>query len=234
MKKLLSTTTFCALCLTTTTAYAVDYKPYATIKAAYTFMDNDANQWVSDRGYKSTIVDKTLSDEVWGLKAAAGVEFLTCSPLTKAYRVELEYGITDDTKNSGTYGHNINGWTIPTGYGIESRIQTVMLNTYWDINTNTKITPYVGAGIGYANIREEAYVSNQYDTQTAKDHEDNLAWQVSAGISYEITADLDMDLGWRYTDYGDIKNNASQAGYQSVSNRDYDSHEILLGMRYTF
>ena len=59
-------------------------------------MDNDANQWVSDRGYKSIIVDKTLSDEVWGLKAAAGVEFLTCSPLTKAYRVELEYGITDE------------------------------------------------------------------------------------------------------------------------------------------
>ena len=215
-------------------AYAMEYKPYVAGRAAYVFMDNDANQWVSDRGYTSTIVNETLEDNVWGAKLAIGNEFKVCKPYAKAFRVELEYGITDDSNNKGSYGHNINGWTIPTEYGIESRVQTVMVNAYWDINTGTKFVPYVGAGVGYANIREKAYVSNQYDTQTAKDHEDNLAWQVSAGVSYEITADLDTELGWRYTDYGDIKNSETRGYYNSSSSRDYDSHEILLGMRYTF
>ena len=231
MKKLLFA--LCIFCMSST-AYAVESNPYIAGRAAYIFMNNDTNQWVADRGYKSTIVDQTLEDNVWGAKLAIGNEFKLCTPYTKAVRVELEYGITDETSNKGSYGHNINGWTIPTGYGLESRLQTVMVNAYWDINTGTKIVPYIGAGIGYANIREKAYVSNQYDTQTAKDHKDNLAWQLSAGVSYEVTHDLDAELGWRYTDYGTIKENALQAGYQSNMKRDYDSHEILLGLRYTF
>lgn len=232
MKKILFT--LCAFCFSVHTAYATEYKPYVAARAAYSFMNNDANQWVSDRGYTSTIVNKTLEDNVWGAKLAIGNEFKMCTPYTKAFRVELEYGITDDTNNKGSYGHNINGWTIPTEYGIESRVQAVMVNAYWDINTGTKFIPYVGVGIGYANIREKAYVSNQYDTQTAKDHEDNLAWQVSAGVSYEITADLDAEFGWRYTDYGDVKNSEVRGYYNSSASRDYDSHEILLGVRYTF
>lgn len=232
MKKILFT--LCAFCFGIHTAVATEYKPYVAARAAHVFMDNDTNQWVNDRGYTSAIVNKTLEDNVWGAKLAIGNEFLTCNKYTKAFRVELEYGITDDTENKGSYGHNINGFTIPTAYGIESRIQTVMINGYWDINTGTKIVPYVGAGIGYANIREKAFVSNQYATETAKDHEDNLAWQLSAGVSYEITADLDAELGYRYTDYGTIKQGESRGYYQSGMKRDYDSHEVLLGIRYTF
>lgn len=234
MKKILFSLLVAFATLMSTSANAIEYKPYVAARAAYSFMDNDANQWVSDRGYKSTIVNKTLEDNVWGGKLAVGTEMLMCNNYAKAFRVEVEYGLNDKTSNKGLYGHNINGFTLPTEYGIESRIQTVMLNAYWDINTGTKFVPYVGAGVGYANIRETAYVSNQYATETAKDHEDNLAWQVSAGVSYEVTEDLDAELGWRYTDYGDIKNTATQAGYQSSAKRDYNSHEILLGMRYTF
>lgn len=234
MEKFFSMFTVLMTVLFSTNVMATEYKPYVAARAAHVFMDNDTNQWVSDRGYTSTIVDKTLEDNVWGAKLAVGNEFKMCKPYAKAFRVELEYGITDDTENKGSYGHNINGFTIPTGYGIESRIQTVMINGYWDINTGTKFVPYIGAGIGYANIREKAFVSNQYATETAKDKEDNLAWQLSAGVSYEITADLDAELGYRYTDYGTIKQSESRGYYQSGMKRDYDSHEVLLGVRYTF
>lgn len=225
---------FCALCFSTTSVYASELKPYVAARASYSFMNNDANQWVDDRGYTSTIVNDKLEDNVWGGRLAVGAEYKVCKLLTKAYRVEVEYGFNEETKNSGGYGHNINGFTIPTEFGIKSRIQSVMLNGYWDINTGTKLVPYVGAGIGYANIREKAYVSNQYDTQTAKDHEDNLAWQLSAGVSYEVTADIDAELGYRYINYGNIKNSEIRGNYTSEAKRDYDSHEILLGMRYTF
>lgn len=234
MKKILGIVAVMVGVLFASNVNATEYLPYVAGRVAYVSMNNEADQWVSNGGYKSTIVDKRLNDETWGTRLAVGVEVPLCGGLAKSVRAEVEYGIIDDTHNSGSYGHNIGGFTIPTEYAIESKIQTIMLNVYYDLDTGTRFTPYVNAGIGYANIREKAGVSNQFASETAKDYEDNLAWNVGAGVSYAINYNVSAELGYRYTDYGSIKNSDTQAGYASNAERDYDSHEIMLGLRYTF
>lgn len=61
-------------------------------------------------------------------------------------RAELDYSFRDTTdtdhfiKADNTRTHN------------RVRLQTAMLNGYYDINTDTAFTPYISAGIGYANV----------------------------------------------------------------------------------
>ena len=234
MKKLLGLIAVMVGMVLSSSVQATEYLPYVGGRVSYVSMNNEADQWISNSGTKSTIVDKRLNDETWGTRLAVGVEVPLCGGLAKSVRTELEYGVIDDTHNSGTYSHNIGGFSIPTGYNIESKIQTIMLNVYYDLDTGTRFTPYVNAGVGYANIREKAGVSNQYASETAKDHEDNFAWNVGAGVSYAINYNVSAELGYRYTDYGSVKYSDVQGGYASSAERDYDSHEIMLGLRYTF
>lgn len=234
MKKLLSILALMVGVIFSTNVQATEYLPYVAGRVSYVSINNDTNQWVSDRGYTSTIVDKRLNDETWGTRLAVGVEVPLCGGLAKSVRGEVEYGVISGTHNSGTYGHNINGFTIPTNYEIESRIETVMFNVYYDLDTGTRFTPYVNAGIGYANITEKAGVSNQYASERAKDSEDNLAWNVGAGVSYAVSSHISAEMGYRYTDYGSIKNSEVRGDYASSAKRDYDSHEVMLGLRYTF
>lgn len=214
---------FCA-----TAANAAELTPYAAARLSYMQFNNEVNQWVDDRGDRSVIADRTLKDETWSGKLALGARF------NSNLRAELEYTYMDDTHNSGSYGHNISGFSIPTNYDIESKIQAVMINAYYDFKTNTRFTPYVSAGIGYARIKETASVANQYAAETASDSENNLAWSLGFGTSYQVSDNIEAELGYRYTDYGDKKGSEVRGYYQSAASRDYAAHEIILGVRYAF
>lgn len=38
----------------------------------------------------------------------------------------------------------------------ETSVYSAMLNVYYDIETGTKFTPYIGAGLGYARVESKA------------------------------------------------------------------------------
>ena len=65
-----------------------------------------------------------------------------------------------------------------------------MLNAYYDIDTGTKFTPYVGAGIGMARLK--AKIDDETDFSKSKT---TFAWQVGAGISYAMTENVSLDAG---------------------------------------
>ena len=100
---------------------------------------------------------------------------------------------------------------------------SVMANAYFDYLTCTPWTPYVGAGIG------SAYLKADYGN-TAKSVY-NLAWQVMAGVAYDINSHWTVDAGYRYADLGRIRQNFGDGNVAKLTARD---HEIMLGVRYTF
>ncbi len=209
-------------------ATASETTPYMAARLSYSHIRNDVNQWVNDSNYKSIIADKNLSDNVWGGRLAVGAAF------APAIRAEVEYTLMDKTHNSGMYSHNINGFSLPTNYEIESKIQALMVNAYYDFDTGTKLKPYVSAGLGYSHIKEKASVSNQYAKETAKDSKDSLAWSLGIGASYALSEKTTLELGYRYTDYGDKKDSEHRGRYQSSAKRDYIASEFLFGVRYSF
>lgn len=99
---------------------------------------------------------------------------------------------------------------------------SVMANAYFDYLTCTPWTPYVGAGIGSAYLKAD-------DGEQAKSVY-NLAWQVMAGLTYDINSNWTLDAGYRYADLGRIRKNSGDR-VAKLTARD---HEIMLGVRYTF
>ncbi len=59
-----------------------------------------------------------------------------------------------------------------------------------------------------------------------------FAWALMAGVSYAITPELALDLGYRYINLGTIN------GIQDATGNSYtkviDAHEARIGLRYLF
>jgi outer membrane autotransporter protein len=104
-----------------------------------------------------------------------------------------------------------------------------MFNAYYDIDTGTRFTPYVGAGLGYAHLKAKAN-GDVYGSESA----DNLAWQLGAGVSYAATDNISVDLGYRYTDYGSLTSKYSDEDGSEKFKIDSDANEFYLGVRYAF
>lgn len=100
---------------------------------------------------------------------------------------------------------------------------SVMANAYFDYLTCTPWTPYVGAGIG------SAYLKADYGEVAKSVY--NLAWQVMAGVAYDLNSNWTLDAGYRYADLGRVRKNFGNGFVVKTTARD---HEIMMGVRYTF
>lgn len=120
-----------------------------------------------------------------------------------------------------------------------------LANAYWDITTFRGFTPYVGAGIGAAEITLESFKDINLVTNGlywAKENSEwNFAWALHAGFSYEISDDLSFDFGYRYTYLGDGKTGkyytydpGAAQGLGELTLEDIDSHDVMVGLRWRF
>lgn len=226
-------------CLFAAQAQAVELNPYVSLKGAFVDMENKANidsayTTPSNKIINNKIVDKGLSDNTWGVRAAYGVS----TPLSYGgLRGEFELGWNDDASKSGSSAFKIKT-PVDINYNVETSIYSAMANVYYDLDTGTNFTPYVGAGLGYARVESTASVGEVGLKQ--KSSADNLAWNVGLGVAYKVSDNLSLDAGYRYTDYGNVKDSYSKAATGFVGNFDVDSkssitsQEFLVGARYSF
>ena len=94
------------------------------------------------------------------------------------------------------------------------KVSTLMANVYADFNTDGTTTPYLGAGVGVANVDLD-------------DEDDQvLAGQVAAGVLFAVTEQVAIDLGYRFmmTDAPDITGN----------DKELRQHTALLGVQIRF
>lgn len=119
-----------------------------------------------------------------------------------------------------------------------------LFNAYVDLGTWWCITPYVGAGIGGARHT----VSGLTDVNTpvggsayAPDHTSySLAWALHAGLAFDITPNLKLDVGYRYLNMGkatagDLHTFSGVSTYYNAYQfKDLTSHDIKVGLRWQF
>ncbi len=183
---------------------ATEYNPYVAARFARVEVKNDITT--------SVFKDK-INDDQFGYRFATGVMVPLCGGLAQSVRAELEYGLLNKT-------HNVVG-NANRSVALQTQMQTVFANVYYDLDTGTAVTPYFNLGMGYAHLKEKSF---------KKASEDNFAYNVGVGVSVNVTYNLDVELGYRFTDYGKIKDRTPD----EYAKRNYDSQEILLGLRYTF
>ena len=219
---------------------AMDFNQYVSAKGAFvkmkndTFVDSDYSFGGVTHHYNK-ILDNNHKDDIWGVRLAYGAS----TPVKYGkLRGELEFGWNDDSKDS-----SVNAFQVITPTTVkastETSVYSAMVNMYYDIDTGTKFTPYVGAGIGYAKVKTKASLPEFGISEKSDDN--NLAWQVGAGVSYAMTENISFDVGYRYTDYGSVKDSFEKdnvqgfrATFNANSKYDVTSHEFLLGARYAF
>ncbi len=96
-----------------------------------------------------------------------------------------------------TYAYDsskVMGYTDPNGewtYSPEGSVNknSVFASAYWDINTNSRFSPYIGAGIGYSNlsVSQTGENLNGFQIDYAPYSAGAFAYQFKAGLSYLLS-----------------------------------------------
>ncbi|HJY12456.1 MAG TPA: OmpW family outer membrane protein, partial [Flavobacterium sp.] len=95
-------------------------------------------------------------------------------------------------------GIEANLLTATTKYeGIKSTTTSfsIMPNATYYFANDSKLVPYVGAGIGYASVKnsgETEFLGENFSDETTTD---GLAWKAKAGVTYMATQSLGINLG---------------------------------------
>lgn len=118
----------------------------------------------------------------------------------------------------------------------------LLANAYVDLGTWNRITPYVGAGIGGAFVKWDD-LRNTFegvDDRHTGAKNWRFAYALSAGASYCLTNNLDLDVGYRFTHINGGKmfnytgSSAGGPGAGPGFDKGINSHEVRGGLRYSF
>ncbi len=96
---------------------------------------------------------------------------------------------------------------------------SLMGNVYYDISTEGSFSPFIGAGIGFANL--------EADLDDFGDEDDTVfAYQFILGGSFASSETLSVDLQYRYFATDDPE-------FDEVDS-EYSSHNVMIGLRHSF
>lgn len=168
----------------------------------------------------------------------------------------LRGDITGEYRSASTFhGYevvNFGGYLFPEHNTIVKSEWVALANLYADLGTWWCITPFVGFGIGAANVRlsgfedtiigaynpalDDGFVVNANNSANAGSKW-NFAWAVHAGLAYKVTPNFTIELAYRYLNLGDGKTGAISgfdgtyqgAGYAL---NDIYSQDVKLGVRW--
>lgn len=164
----------------------------------------------SDLGYVvGAAVGRKLDEVVPGLR----------TELELSYRSNAIDGVFDGY----CYDTDING---------HDSTFAAMINAAYDLPKVMELKPYVMAGFGYSarRIAWEPAPSNWYDGFGTE--RQGFAWQVGAGVSYDITEDVSLGLGYRYFQGVAINREVRYWKDSAFMTADGDNHALVAELKF--
>jgi opacity protein-like surface antigen len=185
---------------------------YARVDGGYSFHErphiykNVGAPWAG--GNQAT--NEKLED-TWFIEGGAGCR------IWDSLRVDATIGYRDNANMSEGFG------------GLDADLNTLFgfANIYWDIFTWGRVTPYVGGGIGFAHHSVESVV---LPAGISDGTYTDFAWNVQAGLAIDLTYNLSLDIGYRYSDLGQARSGSGPTMFVE----DIATHDIRIGLRYSF
>ena len=151
------------------------------------------------------------ADIGYGWRLALGRQF-------GQFRVEGQF----DSNKTDLEDGRVNGRDFNGTVNIESgdiRVDTVMINGFYDFPIAQSFSLYAMAGMGYGNVKVSVY--NTDDSETT------FAYKAGVGASYTFAGNQAVDLGYEYMATGDVV-------VEGIDINDIESHNLVLGYRYSF
>src|SRR5690606_25006756 len=125
-------------------------------------------------------------------------------------------------------------------------------NAYADLGTYAGFTPYVGAGAGFSLVNWSNLSKDQFcegrgcpltyagNASYSGDSDWRFTWQLMAGMAYDVTRNLKVDLGYRYRRIAggamhgyDVTNTTLGADGHHSRDNGYSQHSVNVGLRYS-
>ena len=247
----------CALVAIATPATAADLIPYEPVPVPPAVLGG----WYlrGDIGYSNQQVDSlynvlyTTADSVANVHreftgapfASAGVGY----KFNNWFRVDATGEYRSKSEFNGADLYTLAGvGTFPDVYTAKKSEWLALVNAYVDLGSWHGISPFVGAGVGAANVKISAFTDSGVGVDGISDafafggeHDEwNFAWALYAGVGMAVTDNVTLEMAYRYLDMGDGASGDLRPydGPGVIDNpmefRDITSHDVKLGFRYQF
>lgn len=120
-------------------------------------------------------------------------------------------------------------WSITTNLA--------MINGYYDIPTQTMLTPYITGGIGIAlhEVKDSNFIEGLKGYKCAGTTQKSFAWSAGVGTLYKIHNKVFIDFNYKYTDMGKVIPSYYDFYRGRIGSNVWDkgslrSHDISLGV----
>lgn len=198
---------------------------YVAASATYSeLLDADATiDSVPAPGQQAQVVN--LMDGGAGGSIAVGYDF-------GRVRLEGEVGITENDASG------LRGIVPSTGRLVQDGRQDAtryMLNAYADFGSG-RVHPYVGAGLGHVDVDIYTFAPRiTFPTEAPRllvdDSDGNFAYQLMAGLSFDVGRRVALTAQYRWFDVGRIR---IQDGRGADITREHRGHNLDVGVRLSF
>ena len=101
----------------------------------------------------------------------------------------------------------------------EVEVDSLVGGAYYNINTNSKFTPFVGVNAGYGWADGAGVVSA---------NDSGIVYGASLGVGYKVTDTIDLVTSYQYLTSNTI------TVTNSSGNEDWDSQAVTAGVRFRF
>jgi len=167
----------------------------------------------------------------------------------------LRFDVTGEYRSKATFkatGSYTDFCTGATCFDVNSgnfSSAVFLANAYVDLGTWWCITPFIGAGVGGARnmisgVQDNGIIGTNGSVGFGYTYNDsaqwNLAWDVTAGLTYNVNDNLKIDLSWRFLNMGSpetavvhCQNTPSCPGaFYTLQN--ITSQDFRIGLRWLF
>lgn len=176
------------------------------------FSGNVGTVWLEDSDINySGYTDELSFDPGYGLTAALGGDF------GNGARGEIELGYRSNDFDE----YSVDGYKSDVGGDFSTL--SLMGNAYFDFPVYGVIVPFIGGGVGVANINA--------DWDDYGDDDDTVfAYQFMAGAGFAVSPTVKLDVQYRYFATSDPEFTDEGGHYDA----EYSSHNVMLGFRTEF
>jgi opacity protein-like surface antigen len=115
----------------------------------------------------------------------------------------------------------------PTGGNTHA--ETYMVQGYYDFSTPWPVAPFVGVGLGVANIHEKQV--GQPRGVLLEGSTGAFAYAAIGGFAFRVTPNIAIDVAYRYFGTTSQHFRANRFGTPGA---DFQSHALIVGLRYGF
>jgi opacity protein-like surface antigen len=245
-----------AALLAASAAQAADYSQPVYVQPPPVIQEFSGWYLRGDIGFSNQSVGSLFNDIYAGYNSVVNVQkSFDAAPLFGLgvgynFNNWLRFDVTGEYRASANFhGYDLGmfgGQPYPDLYNGSKSEWTFLFNGYVDLGTWWNVTPFVGAGVGVSRNT----ISNFYDISSctggcgnpganyysATASQWNFAWALYAGVGYQITKNLTLELAYRYIDLGNATT-GTMVGYNGATVTPFEfrhltSHDLKLGLRF--